>query len=101
MADADIQIEVAAAMPGRQIVIPLTVPAGTTLAEAVTRSEIARQLPELDIDPGRLGVFGRRRPPETVLAEGDRVEIYRSLTADPKEVRRKLAELEKERRGRR
>ncbi len=96
-----IHVEVAAALPERQVLIGLGVPAGTTLAEAVERSAIARQLPGFEIDPERMGIFGRKRPPSTPLRDGDRVEIYRPLTADPKEVRRQLAELEKSRRKRR
>lgn len=101
MAERMIQVEVAAALPERQIVITLMVPAGTTLAEAVTLSGIAQQLPEMEVDPERLGIFGRVRSADSELSEGDRVEIYRPLTADPKEVRRQLAELERTRRGRR
>jgi len=88
-----IHIEVAAALPQRQLVIALEVPAGTTLAEAVARANMAERLPGLVVDEARLGVFGRLRPPDSLLRDGDRVEIYRPLAADPKEVRRQLAEL--------
>lgn len=71
--------------------IPLTVPAGTTAIEAIRRSGIQERFPEIEISSLRIGVFGRLCPPERVLAAGDRVEIYRPLLADPKEVRRKLA----------
>lgn len=98
MAERPIRVEVVAALPQRQILISLEVPAGTTLLEAVDRSAIAHQLPGLEIDPQRLGVFGRIRPPETRLRDGDRAEVYRRLNADPKEVRRQLAELERSRR---
>lgn len=93
MAAERIAVEVAAAMPERQLVIPLVVPAGTTLAEAVAMADLPKRLPGLEVDVDRLGIFGKRRGPETVLQEGDRVEVYRPLTADPKEVRRQLAEL--------
>ena len=99
MVERTIQVEVAAALPDRQLLVTLEVPEGTTLSEAVTRSGIARQLPDLRIDPQRLGIFGRLRPPDTELRDGDRAEIYRPLTADPKEVRRQLAELERARRN--
>lgn len=88
-----IHIEVAAALPQRQLVIALEVPACTTLAEAVARANMAERLPGLVVDEARLGVFGRLRPPDSLLRDGDRVEIYRPLAADPKEVRRQLAEL--------
>lgn len=90
-------MEVAAALPERQVLISLEVPGGTTLGEAVARSGIASLLPELDIDAQRLGIFGRVRSPDTELRDGDRAEIYRPLKADPKEVRRRLAELERAR----
>jgi hypothetical protein len=90
---AMIAIEVAAALPDRQLVVPVQVPAGTTVAEAVALSGIAERLSCLEVDPDRLGVFGRRRRPEEPVKEGDRVEVYRPLTADPKEIRRQLAEL--------
>ncbi|MDP1271271.1 RnfH family protein, partial [Klebsiella pneumoniae] len=69
------------------------VPAGTTLAEAVAGAKMAERLPGLLVDEARLGIFGRLRPPDSLLRDGDRVEIYRPLAADPKEVRRQLAEL--------
>ncbi|WP_440310831.1 RnfH family protein, partial [Klebsiella pneumoniae] len=68
-------------------------PAGTTLAEAVAGAKMAERLPGLLVDEARLGIFGRLRPPDSLLRDGDRVEIYRPLAADPKEVRRQLAEL--------
>lgn len=88
-----VAIEVAAATPDRQVVIPLTVPGGTTVAQAVALADLPGRLPGLEIDEDRLGVFGKRRRPDEVVKAGDRVEVYRPLTADPKEVRRQLAEL--------
>ncbi|MDZ7790928.1 MAG: RnfH family protein [Xanthomonadales bacterium] len=88
-----ISIEVAAGLPRRQVVIPLEVAPGTTLAGAVALAELSSVLPELEIDENRLGIFGKLRPPDTVLRDGDRAEVYRPLAADPKEIRRQLAEL--------
>lgn len=88
-----ISVEVAAATPERQVVVPLVVPAGTTLAEAVERADLPARIPGLEVDENRLGVFGKKRRADTVLQDGDRAEVYRPLTADPKEVRRQLAEL--------
>lgn len=93
MAADHIAIEVAAALPERQLLIALEVPVGTTLAEAVEQANLPARMPGLAVDFQRLGIFGKLRDPETVLAPGDRVEIYRPLTADPKEIRRQLAEL--------
>lgn len=92
-----ITIEVAAALPRAQVVIPLLVPVGTTLAEAVALADLPARLPGLDVDESRLGVFGKLKPPDHVLADGDRAEVYRPLSADPKEVRRQLAELSRQR----
>ncbi|RFF29237.1 RnfH family protein [Wenzhouxiangella sediminis] len=99
MAAERIAIEVAAALPGRQVVVPLEVPRGTTLAQAVVLADLPAKLPGLEVDENRLGVFGTRRRPDEAVAEGDRVEVYRPLTADPKEVRRQLAELARARKG--
>ena len=88
-----ISIEVAAGLPRRQVVIPLEVEPGTTLAGAVALAGLSSVLPDLEIDERRLGIFGKLRPPDTVLRDGDRAEVYRPLAADPKEIRRQLAEL--------
>jgi len=93
MADKRISIEVAAATPKRQVIVPLQVPVGTTLAQAVDLADLPARLPELEIDMDRLGVFGQRRSPATILQDGDRTEVYRPLAGDPKEIRRQLAEL--------
>ena len=90
MANA-IHIEVAWGDPGRQVLLTLDVEAGTTLIEAIELSGICEQVPEIEIDAARLGVFSRKKLPDFVLRDGDRVEIYRPLLADPKEIRRKKA----------
>lgn len=98
MGEKLLDIEVVAGTAERQMLIALTVPEGTTVAQAVERSRVAEHLPGLTVDPGRLGVFGKRRPPDSEVANGDRVEVYQPLSADPKEIRRQLAELERRRR---
>jgi len=90
-----VQVEVAAGLPERQVVVSLTLREGATAEEAITAAELARRLPGLEVDLGRIGVFGKRVRPDHTLGEGDRVEVYRPLKADPKEVRRQLAELER------
>lgn len=84
-------IEVAAALPERQEIVALELAAGATVMDAVEASGLPGRFPEIEIDPKRLGVFGRLRPPDHVLRDGDRVEIYRPLKVDPKEVRRQRA----------
>ena len=90
-----LQVEVAAALPERQVVLALRLPAGSTVKDALAAADVARHLPALDPAPDRVGIFGRLCSLDRPLQEGDRVELYRSLKADPKEVRRQLAELER------
>jgi len=86
-----INIEVAWGDPEKQVLLALEVEAGTTLVEAIELSGIRDQVPGMEIDAAHLGIFSRKKPPGFVLREGDRVEIYRPLIADPKEIRRKRA----------
>lgn len=87
-----IGVEVAYAMPDRQRVVALTVPLGCTVLEAVERSGLRDEFPAMTVDPEALGIFGRKVPAGQELRQGDRVEIYRPLIADPKEARRRRAE---------
>lgn len=91
MGAEELRIEVAYARPDRQFVVALRVPVGTTALQAVARSGLLTRCPEIDASDLRLGVFGRPVSAERVLAAGERVEIYRPLQADPKEVRRQRA----------
>lgn len=93
MAGAEtIGVYVVYALPSRQRVVSLQVTAGTTAVDAVCQSGLLAEFPEIGLERARLGVFGRRVNPDHVLSEGDRVEVYRPLTADPKAVRRERAE---------
>ena len=89
-----IAVEVVYALPDRQALISLTVPRGTTVREAALRCGLDRHFPGLDLANSPLGIFGKAvlRPEERELETGDRVEIYRPLIADPKEVRKRRAE---------
>ena len=89
-------VEVAHATPAKQVVLRVEVPAGCTLEEAIERSGIRAEFPGLVVDLAAVGIFGRKAPPDQVLREGDRVEIYRPLIADPREARRRRAEQGKE-----
>jgi putative ubiquitin-RnfH superfamily antitoxin RatB of RatAB toxin-antitoxin module len=87
-----IDVEVAYALPERQALIRISVPAGTTALEAARRSGLEERFPGLTLsEDSRLGIFGQLVPPDQELSAGDRVEIYRPLLADPKEVRRARA----------
>lgn len=93
-----ISVEVAYALPHKQKIIALLVEPGTTALQAVQRSGITKEFPEIDPDTAKMGIFGQalgtkglKPAAQHELHNGDRVEIYRPLTSDPKEVRRKRA----------
>jgi len=86
-----IYVEVVLAMPQRQELVALEVTAGTTLADAITQSGVIDMFEGFDLHAAKVGIFGHKAPQDTVLREGDRVEIYRPLIADPKESRRQRA----------
>jgi putative ubiquitin-RnfH superfamily antitoxin RatB of RatAB toxin-antitoxin module len=92
MSDNKIKIEVVYALPNEQILLKLDVPVQTTIAEAVKLSGLKEKFPEIDLEKGKFGLYGKLSKLDVVLREKDRVEIYRPLIADPKEVRKKRAE---------
>ncbi len=81
-------IEVAYATPQRQTLIHIEALPGCTVRQAIERSGILQQFPEISLEQSRVGVFGRLRELDDPVEAGDRVEIYRPLTADPKQARR-------------
>jgi hypothetical protein len=93
-----ITVEVAYALPHKQALLEIQVPAGTTVLEAAQQSGIGDRFEGIDLDNAKFGIFGQVVAPRQVLRTGDRVEIYRPLIADPKEVRKARAERAKERR---
>ena len=82
-----VQVEVCHALPQKQTLLRLTLPAGTTLGEAVAASGILQRHPKIDLGRDRIGVFGRLRGLDETVSEGDRIEIYRALPDDPKNLR--------------
>jgi uncharacterized protein len=86
-----IAVEVAYARPDVQVVMPVQVPPGATVADALSSSKIAERFPEIDLETAKVGIFGKLTRMDAVLKPRDRVEIYRPLIADPKEVRRQRA----------
>jgi putative ubiquitin-RnfH superfamily antitoxin RatB of RatAB toxin-antitoxin module len=86
-----IAIEVVYALPERQELIAVVIPVGTTVAEAIDQSGIARKFPGQDLSRCRLGIWGRLVDGDCALQDGDRIEIYRPLLIDPREARRQLA----------
>ncbi len=90
------EIEVVYALPEGADAARLRVGPGATAADAVRMSGILERHPE--IDPHKVGIYGRVVAPETPLADGDRVEVYRPLVMDPKEARRRRALKKRKRR---
>ncbi len=87
-----INVEVVYALPHEQVLLKVKLPAGATVAEAVRASGVVEKHPEIDLARNKLGVYGKLTKADAPLRDRDRVEIYRPLIADPKEIRRKRAE---------
>lgn len=90
MADL-LKIEVVYALPGRVFRESLCLQAGATVAAALEASTLAEAHPTALAGKPHVGVFSRAATMQTRLRDGDRVEVYRSLTTDPKEARRRRA----------
>lgn len=86
-----ISVEVAYAEPDTQVIIPLTVDEGTTIEQAIKLSGVLERFPTIDLAVNKVGVFSKLGKLDQVLREKDRVEIYRKLIADPKQVRKQRA----------
>ena len=84
-------VEVAYALAEKQSLISLEVKEGSTLKEAIDASGILKQYRQIDLSKDRVGIFSKFATLDTVLREKDRVEIYRSLEADPKKNRKERA----------
>ena len=91
MSERKLRVEVAYALPERQELVALEVEEGTTVREAIARSGIQERHPDAPMTRGSVGVFGKPVDLDAPLREGDRVEIYRPLIANPKEARRARA----------
>lgn len=89
-----IGLEVAYALPERQLIVKLELAAGATVKQAIEASGIRAQFPEIEENPV-VGIFSKKVGLDYVLQAGDRVEIYRPLLVDPKQVRREKAERER------
>ncbi|CAM3595545.1 Persistence and stress-resistance antitoxin PasI [Vibrio aerogenes CECT 7868] len=87
-----IHVEVVYALPHKQWVIALVVDQTTTVEEIIRQSGILAACPEIDLGKNKVGVFSRNVKLDATVRDQDRIEIYRPLIADPKEIRRKRAE---------
>lgn len=86
-----IQVEVVYALPQAQTVVQVRVACGATIRQAIVESRIVSQHPEIDLAAASVGIFGKRKSLSALPSDGDRIEIYRPLQADPKQARRKRA----------
>ena len=85
-------IEVAYALPDKQSLLEVEVPSGSQVQQAIETSGILSLYPEIDLAVNKVGIWNRAAKLTEQLKDSDRIEIYRPLIADPKEVRKKRAE---------
>lgn len=88
----DIQVEVAYALPEKQYVRPVRLAEGSTVEQAIIASGLLALRPDIDLKKNKVGIYSRPVKLSDKVNDGDRVEIYRPLIADPKELRRQRAE---------
>ncbi|MEW9796662.1 RnfH family protein [Alteromonas sp. CYL-A6] len=91
-----IRVEVAYALPTQQSIIEVAIAEGATVDDAIQASNITDIYPDIDLNTAKTGIWSRAVKRTETLKDGDRVEIYRPLIADPKEVRKRRAEKAKE-----
>lgn len=96
MTDQQISIEVAYATPEKQALLEVVIEQGATVEQAIKASGILKRFPEIDLTTQKVGIWNRTCKLSDCPKKGDRVEIYRPLIADPKEVRRIRAEKAKD-----
>ena len=91
MSSSHIMVEVAYALPHEQLIIPITMPPEVNAEAAIAASGILDKFPEIDLSVNQIGIFGKLSKLDAPLRNLDRIEIYRPLIADPKEVRKQRA----------
>jgi putative ubiquitin-RnfH superfamily antitoxin RatB of RatAB toxin-antitoxin module len=91
VAEPQIRIEVVYATPGEQVLEQLQATADATVESAILQSGLLERFPEIDLKTNKVGIFGKVAALSAKLNDGDRIEIYRPLIADPKEARKKRA----------
>jgi uncharacterized protein len=87
-----LRVQVCYARPEFQLLREVIAREGATIAEVVHAPEIVNALKDVDLASCKFGIYGKIKTPETALRDGDRIEIYRPLLADPKETRRRRAQ---------
>ncbi|MDR9614291.1 RnfH family protein [Providencia rettgeri] len=93
---SDLSIEVTYALPEKQFLLSVKVADGTTIEDAIIASGILALRDDIDLKKNKVGIYSRPAKLTDKVQDGDRIEIYRPLIADPKELRRKRAEKSKE-----
>ena len=86
-----IRVEVVYALPQKQEIFSVTLPVGAAVLQAIEASGVLQKYPEIDLAKNKFGVFAKLVKADAALRDRDRVEIYRPLIADPKEVRKQRA----------
>jgi putative ubiquitin-RnfH superfamily antitoxin RatB of RatAB toxin-antitoxin module len=92
MSATTINVEVVYALPGQQSLLQVQLAEGATVEDAIRQSGVLEAFPDIDLAKNKVGIFSKLVKLDETLRDKDRVEIYRPLIADPKEVRRKRAE---------
>ena len=87
----EILIEIAYALPEEQVIISIKVPTIFNVQQAIEKSGIQKKFPSIDLSKNKVGIFGKKTTLDHLLNDRDRIEIYRPLILDPKEMRRKRA----------
>ena len=87
----EIMVEVAYAMPEEQVIISIKVPTKFNVKQAIEKSGIQKKFPSINLSKNKVGIFGKKTTLDHPLNDRDRIEIYRPLILDPKEMRRKRA----------
>ncbi|AVL76229.1 RnfH family protein [Providencia rettgeri] len=93
---SELSIEVTYALPEKQFLLSVKVADGTTIEDAIIASGILALRDDIDLKKNKVGIYSRPAKLTDKVQDGDRIEIYRPLIADPKELRRKRAEKSKE-----
>ncbi|PSU12289.1 RnfH family protein [Photobacterium gaetbulicola] len=91
-----IHVEVVYALPDVQKVIRVTVTPDMQVQQIIEQSGVLALYPEIDLKKNKVGIYSRNVKLDALVHDGDRIEIYRPLLADPKEIRRKRAEQAKQ-----
>jgi putative ubiquitin-RnfH superfamily antitoxin RatB of RatAB toxin-antitoxin module len=90
------QIEVAYALPTKQSLVDVAIKEGATVEEVIQASNLLNEYPDIDLSSTKVGIWSRVVKLRDTVKDGDRIEIYRPLIADPKEIRKRRAEKAKE-----